>query len=179
MKSAMTELFWAHTELIVFLHVISAVIWVGGMIAMRFAAHQSFVHVENPLFRLERISHALKRLFTIVTPFVIILILTAVLMAVGWDFRNAALDEAGRVIDQNAMDMYNLVHVKEVIWMIMSANLALMIVFRNKAAKFLELSDATNAKKKLELIGKYMVPLNIALGILAIYLGVVLRYSHS
>jgi putative copper export protein len=40
MKAAMTELFWANTELIVFLHVISAVIWVGGMVAMRFAAHQ-------------------------------------------------------------------------------------------------------------------------------------------
>jgi len=83
MKQAMTDIFWANTELIVFLHVISAVIWVGGMIAMRFAAHQSFAHVENPIFRMERIAHALKRLFYIVIPFVIILIVTAVLMAVG------------------------------------------------------------------------------------------------
>jgi len=179
MKDAMTALFWAHTELIVFLHVISAVIWVGGMVAMRFAAHQSFVHVENPLFRMERISHALKRLFTIVAPFVIILIITAVLMAVGWDFRNAAVDSSGTIIDQNAMDMYNLVHVKEGIWMIMALNLGVMILLRNKAAKFLELSDATSAKKKLGLIGTYLVPLNITLGVIAIYLGVVLRYSHS
>jgi len=178
MKQAMTDLFWAHTELIVFLHVISAVIWVGGMVAMRFAAHQSFAHVENPLFRMERIAHALKRLFYIVIPFVIILIITAVLMAVGWDFRNAAVDAGGNVIDENAMAMYNLVHIKEVIWMLMAGNLGVMIFLRSKAEKFLLAGSAADAKSKLEPIGKYLVPINIILGVVAIYMGVVLRYSH-
>ena len=54
MKQAMTDMFWANTELIVFLHVISAVIWVGGMVAMRFAAHHSFIKVDDPRMRLER-----------------------------------------------------------------------------------------------------------------------------
>ena len=175
----MVEFFWNHSEAIVFLHVISAVIWVGGMIAMRFAAHHAFLHVENPIFRLERIAHALKRLFTIVSPFVIILIVTAVLMAVGWGFRAAAVDANGNVIDAAAMATYNLVHVKEAIWMIMAANLGAMIVIRNKAAKLLRANDATGAKKKLGLIGQYMVPLNIVLGIIAIYMGVMLRYSHA
>lgn len=175
----MTNLFWANTELIVFLHVISAVIWVGGMVAMRFAAHHSFLHVENPIFRMQRVAHALKRLFYIVSPFVVILIITAVIMAVGWDFRNAAIDANGNVIDETAMSMYNLIHVKEVIWMIMTANLGLMMFFRSKAEKALLTNDAATAKAKLGLIGKYMVPLNITLGVIVIYLGVVLRYSHS
>lgn len=179
MKEAMTNLFWENTELIVFLHVISAVIWVGGMVAMRFAAHHSFLHVENPIFRMERVAHALKRLFYIVSPFVLILIITAVIMAVGWDFRNAAIDANGNIIDEMAMRMYNLIHVKEVIWMIMAGNLGLMMFFRSKAEKALLANDAATAKAKLGLIGKYMVPLNIILGVIAIYLGVVLRYSHS
>ena len=179
MKQAMTDLFWANTELIVFLHVISAVIWVGGMVAMRFASHQSFVHVEEPLFRLERIAHALKRLFTIVLPFVIILIVTAVLMAVGWDFRNAAVDAGGTVIDEHAMAMYNLVHIKEAIWMVMAMNLGLMMFLRSKAEKFLLADNLLQAQKKLGLIGQYLVPLNIVLGVIAVYMGVVLRYSHS
>lgn len=178
MKQAMIDLFWANTEIIVFLHVISAVIWVGGMVAMRFAAHQSFVHIQNPLIRLERISHALKRLFTIVLPFVIILIITAVLMAVGWDFRNAAVDATGNVIDETAMAMYNLVHLKEVVWMIMAMNLGVMMFLRAKAQKLLGKEDVTGAKQKLSLIGTYLVPLNITLGVIAIYMGVVLRYSH-
>lgn len=178
MKEAMTEIFWANSELIVFLHVISAVIWVGGMVAMRFAAHQSFVHVEEPLIRLERIAHALKRLFTIVLPFVVILIVTAVLMAVGWDFRNAALDANGMVIDKNAMKMYNLVHIKEAVWMVMAINLGVMMFLRSKAEKMLAKDNLIEAQKKLGLIGKYLVPLNITLGVIAVYMGVVLRYSH-
>ena len=163
---------------VVFLHVISAVIWVGGMIAMRFAAHHSFLHVENPLFRMERVAHALKRLFYLVTPFVLTLIITAVIMAVGLGFRAAAVDASGNVIDDTAMFLYNLVHLKEVIWMIMAANLGLMMFFRNKAERALKANDAATAKAKLGLIGKYMVPLNIVLGIIAIYLGVTLRNGY-
>jgi uncharacterized membrane protein len=178
MKDFMIELFADYRTQIVFLHVISAVVWVGGMIAMKFAAHASFMQIESPLHRLERISQALKRLFTIVTPFVIILIITAVIMAVGLGFRAAAVDANGNVIDDYAMHIYNLVHVKEVIWMLMAANLGAMIWRRNAAEKLLNKGDAQGAKKALELIGKYMVPVNIILGIIAIYLGVTLRNAY-
>ncbi len=150
----------------------------GGMVAMRFAAHHSFMHIESPAIRLTRISHALKRLFTIVTPFVILLIITAVIMAVGLGFRAAAVDAGGNVIDQYAMDIYNLVHVKEVLWMLMGMNLAVMIFRRNQVDKLLNLEKIPEAKAKLEPIGKYMVPVNIVLGTLAIYLGVTLRHAY-
>lgn len=166
-----------HTE-IIFLHVLSAVVWVGGMITMRFAAHNSFAEIESPLHRLERVSHALKRLFMIVSPFVIILILTAVMMAVGLGFREAAVDADHNVIDEHAFFVYNLVHTKEAIWVVMAANLALMMYLRRKAEQLLLKGDSTGAKGKLGLIGKYMVPLNIVLGIIAIYLGVFLRNSY-
>ncbi|WP_297484806.1 hypothetical protein [Sulfurimonas sp.] len=178
MKAFLIELFADYRTQIVFLHVVSAVVWVGGMIAMKFAAHPAFMSIESPLHRLERISQALKRLFIIVSPFVIILIITAVIMSVGLGFRAAAVDANGNVIDAYAMHIYNLVHVKEVIWMIMSANLALMILLRNKAQKLLDKGDSAGAKKSLGLIGNYMVPLNIILGLVAIYLGVTLRNAY-
>jgi len=178
MKDALVSLFWEYTSLIVFLHVLSAVVWVGGMIAMRFAAHNAFMELEPPV-RLARTAQALGRLFAIVTPFVMILIITAVLMAVGWGFRAAAVDAAGNVIDENAYYVYNLVHVKEVIWMLMALNLGAMIWRRNKAQKRIDAGDFAAAKPLLGMIGKYMVPVNILLGIIAIYLGVTLRYSHA
>lgn len=177
MKELLVQIFADHRTIIVFLHVISAVVWVGGMIAMRYAAHNSFLELE-PATRLPRIAHALKRLFAIVSPFVIILIITAVIMAVGLGFRAAAVDASGNVIDEYAMHIYNLVHVKEVIWMLMAANLGTMILRRNKAQKLLDAGDMANAKKALELIGKYMVPINIILGVIAIYLGVTLRNAY-
>ena len=44
---------------IVYLHIISAVVWVGGMITLRYAAHQSFQNIEDSRMRLTRASHAL------------------------------------------------------------------------------------------------------------------------
>jgi len=178
MKEFMYEIFADYRTQIVFLHVISAVVWVGGMVAMRFAAHQSIQEIESPMHRIERTAHALKRLFWIVSPFVIILIVTAVIMAVGLGFREAAVDADHNVIDETAMMLYNLVHIKEAIWMIMGANLALMMYLRNKAEKYLKMGDALGARAKLGLIGKYMVPLNIVLGVIAIYLGVFLRNAY-
>ena len=175
MKDFIIQTFADFSTQIIFLHIISAVVWVGGMIAMRFAAHQSIQMIDNTQARLERTAYALKRLFTIVAPFVLILIITAVLMAVGYGFRTAAVDANGNVIDAYAMHLYNLVHVKESIWMVMSVNFIVMVIRRNKAEKLIKSEDLAGAGSVLKLIGKYMVPLNIILGICAIYLGVTLR----
>jgi len=159
----MAEFFAEYKTAIVFLHVISAVVWVGGMIAMRFAAHPSFVQIESPAKRLEHIAMALKNLFTIVVPFVVILLVTAVIMIKGYSL--------------SASEFSTLSHAKEGIWAFMAINLFVMILRRNRAMKFLESGDMVGAKFSLELIGKYMVPLNILLGIIAIYLGATLSSS--
>lgn len=178
MKHLIYSLFADYKNQIIFLHIISAVIWVGGMIAMRFAAHQSIQMIANVSEKIERTSQALKRLFTIVAPFVVILILTAVIMAVGYGFRDAAVDANGTVINDYAAYVYNIVHVKEAIWLIMSINFVAMVLRRNKAAKLIKNGDLIGAAAALKLIGKYMVPVNIALGVIAIYLGVFLRNAY-
>ncbi|MCI4405880.1 MAG: hypothetical protein JHC35_01190 [Sulfuricurvum sp.] len=178
MKEFLIETFAHHRTLIVFLHIISAVIWVGGMIAIRFAAHQSLSMIADPKIRLERAAHTLKRLFALVTPFVLTLIITAVLMAVGLGFRAAAMDATGHVIDEYAMSVYNTVHIKEAIWLIMTLNLAAMMFRRRKAELALHEGNLEEAKEALGLIAKTMVPVNIALGVTAIFIGVVLRNAY-
>ena len=178
MKEFIYTFFGEYRTLIIFLHVISAVVWVGGMIALRYAAHYSFIALEDPALRLTRVAHALKRLFLIVAPFIAILLITAVLMAVGLGFRAAAVDADGHIIDQAAFDLYQLVHVKEGIWTLMTINFVMMVLRRNSAQKLLEAGDLSGAKGKLGLIGRYMVPVNIALGLIAIFLGVTLRHAY-
>lgn len=178
MKDLMYQLFADHRNLIIFLHVLSAVIWVGGMIAIRFAMHPSCSAIEDPKIRMERAVHALGRFFTIVWPFVLVLIITAVIMAVGLGFRAAAVDELGNVIDAYAMSLYQTVHIKEAIWMIMAANLGVMMYRRSQAAKALATENLSRAKAMLEMISKYMVPLNIVLGLVAIFMGVILRNAY-
>jgi len=153
----MSEIFAEYKVLIVFLHVISAVVWVGGMVAMRFAAHQSFLEIESPFKRLERITHALKRLFCIVAPFTLVLLITAIFMVKGYGLSSS--------------EYAQYAYVKEGIWTVMFINLAVMIMRRKKAQKALDNSDMMIAKKQLEFIGKYQVPANIILGVIAIFIG--------
>jgi uncharacterized membrane protein len=153
----MLEFFAEYKTIIVFLHVLSAVVWVGGMIAMRYAAHPSFMEIESGEERLERILHALKRLFFIVFPFTIILVLTAVVMLIGYDLKST--------------DYAQLGYIKEGIWMIMFVNYLIMIKRRNKAAKLLVEGNVAGAKFSMAIVGKYMIPVNIILGLIAIFLG--------
>ena len=178
MKEFLVQLFTDYRLIIVFLHVISAVIWVGGMIAIRFAVHQSCAMITDPRIKMERAAHTLKRLFTIVTPFAVILIITAVIMAVGLGFRAAAMDAMGNVIDDYAMSLYSTVHIKETIWMVMAINLGVMIYRRDQAQKALADENMGRAKAMLTPIAQYMVPVNIALGVIAIFMGVVLRNAY-
>jgi len=159
----MQDIFAEYRTLIIFLHVISGVVWVGGMVAMRYAAHQSFLNIESPQKRLEHIAYALKRLFNIVLPFVITLLITAVFMIKGYN------------LNQNDLSVFS--HAKEGIWTLMFLNLMVMIFRRNRGEKLLNKGDMVGAKNQIELIGRVMVPLNIALGVTAIFLGTYLSNS--
>jgi uncharacterized membrane protein len=179
MKDLLIQTFADHRILITFLHVVSAVIWVGGMIAIRLATTPAMALITDPKMRLERMANILKRLFTIVLPFVIILIVTAVLMAVGLGFRDAAVDPlSGAVIDPYAMSLYNTIHIKEVIWIVMTLNLFFMMYLRKEAQYALLMNNLERAKGLLSSIANFLVPLNILLGMGAIFIGVFLRNAY-
>ena len=153
----MSEFFAEYKTFIVFIHVISAVIWVGGMIAMRYAAHPSFMQIESPLKRLEHISYALNKLFLIVLPFTILLFITAFIMIKAYSLSSSSLS--------------SFTYAKEGIWVIMFINLLVMMKRRFNADKAIEQGNMLRAKAQLGFIGKYQVPANIILGISAIFIG--------
>ncbi len=157
----MSDFFAAYQAPIIFLHVLSAVVWVGGMIAIRFAAHYSFAQLETPL-KLARTAHTLRNLFAIVVPFVLILLITALIMAIAMGLHHGELKL--------------LAFAKEGIWTVMALNLGAMILRRNQAQRFIDTLDFAAAAALLGPIGRVMVPVNIALGVVAIYLGVMLGH---
>ena len=157
----MTEFFNNFSSIIVFLHVISAVIWVGGMIAIRFAVHYSIQNIEDPKVKLGRTLENLKRFFNIVIPTIITLLITAIIMIIALGFKGTAL--------------YNIVIVKEIIWTIMLIIFITIYMKRNKAQKAFDNGDFANTKKQLIPIATYFIPINIVLGLIAIFLGITLR----
>ena len=157
----MTQFFDNFSSIIVFLHVISAVIWVGGMIAIRFAVHYSMQNIEDPKVKLGRTLENLKNFFNIVIPTIITLLITAIIMIVALGFKETAL--------------YNIVIAKEIIWTIMLLIFITIYMKRNKAQKAFDSGDFVNTKKQLIPIATYFIPINIVLGLVAIFLGITLR----
>jgi len=161
MGEVVITIFAEYAFFILFLHVLGAFVWVGGMIAIRGAVHPSLQHIEDPKVRMARTLEIMQRLFMIVLPFIVILIVTGVIMAIGMGFKGTPL--------------YGMVHVKEAIWTIMTINYSLMFIKRNRAERLFISGDLAGAKETLSPISNFMLPLNIVLGIVALAVGITLR----
>jgi len=174
-KSLLVQWFGTYAHEIVFLHVFSAIVWVGGMIAIRLAVHPNLQVIDDPKIKLGRTLAITGKFFHIVMPFILLLIVTAVLMALGLGFRIAAVDAEGHIVSQSAFALYQIVHVKEVIWVIMTANFSWMYIKRRKAQILFDKGEFAKAKAQVSIIPQYLLPLNILLGIAALWFGLTLR----
>jgi uncharacterized membrane protein len=156
MKQTAIDLFTNYGHEIVFLHVLSAIIWVGGMIAIRLAVHPSMQSIEEPKIKLGKTLMLMGKFFNIVMPFIFILLLTAIVLLF-------------------TMEKSPAIEMKEYIWIIMTANFTWMYLKRKKAQKLFDKGKLPDAKAIVALIPKILLPLNIVLGLVALWLGVGLR----
>lgn len=173
----MTELFANYGHFIVFLHVLSAILWVGGMIAIRIATHpvvsrggvtdaqmlqsDMIVSILEPKQRLGISLQVTGRLFNLVIFFIIALFATGLIMAVATGGHHG--------------EFKTLFLSKEIIWTIMTLNFIFMYLRRAKAWKLFNAGDMAGAKAKMKWIPNVFLPLNIILGLVAIWMGVSLR----
>ena len=157
----MQEIFDQYASFIVFIHVLSAIVWVGGMIAIRLTVHPSLQTIESPEVKLGKTLEIMKRLLNMVIPMIIALIVTAVILAIGEGFEGTPL--------------YSIVIVKEVIWTLMTVIFIVIYIKRTKAQKLFNQKEFAKAKENLKLIPNLLLPINISLGLIALYLGITLR----
>jgi uncharacterized membrane protein len=173
----MTELFNNYGHLLVFLHVLSAFIWVGGMIAIRVAVHPVISRggvtaagmlqndvMDSMLKPKQRLGITLQitgRLFNLVIPFIVILFATGLIMAIATGGHHG--------------DLKSLFLSKEILWTIMTVNYIYMYSKRAKAWKLFSQGEVALAKAQMSLIPNLLLPINIVLGIVALWLGVSLR----
>ncbi len=157
----MSELFNNFSTLIIFLHLISAIIWIGGMIVIRFAVHYSMQNIEDPKIKLGRTLENLKRFFSMVIPSIILLLITAIIMILALQLKES--------------ELYKFVIAKELIWTVMTIIFIIIYMKRNKAQKAFDSGDFATAKNYLVPLAKYLIPTNIVLGLIAIILGITLR----
>jgi len=173
----MGEFFANNGHLLVFLHVLSAIIWVGGMIAIRVAAHpviarggvtdaqmllsDKIADILEPKQRLGITLQTTGRLFNLVIVFIITLFATGLIMAVATGGHHGALK--------------TLFISKEIIWTIMAVNFIFMYIRRAKAWKLFNQGKIKEAKAKMKWMANVLLPVNIVLGLVALWMGVGLR----
>ena len=153
----MKEIFNNYSTIIVFLHVLSAVIWVGGMIAIKVAVHPTMHTIEDKTIKVGKNLMIVGKLFNLVMPFIIILLATAIIMILALDLKGA------------------IVYTKEAIWTIMALNYTFMYFKRLKAQKLFNKGKIKESVATVANIPNILLPVNIFLGVVAIYLGVTLR----
>lgn len=153
----MQTLFEDYRTVILFLHIFSAVIWVGGMIAIKVAVHPVLQSIEEPKIKLGKTLHIVGRLFNLVMPFIVIIALCGVI-----------------IIQATGLSGI-IVYTKESLWTIMMLNYTYMYIKRTRAQTLFDRGDFASAKKQVRLLPNVLLPLNIVLGVVAIFLGVVLR----
>ena len=153
----MRELFNNYSTIVIFLHVLSAVVWIGGMIAIRVAVHPTMHTIEDKKIRVGKTLMIVGRLFNLVMPFIALLLITAIIMIVALDLKGG------------------IVYAKEGIWTIMTINYLYMYYRRGKAQRLFDKGELQEAVKLVANIPHTLLPINIFLGVVAIYLGVVLR----
>ena len=173
----MSTLFANYGQWIVFLHVLAAFVWVGGMIAIRIAVHPVIARGgltaeqmrRNDVMKWmlpapQRLGISLQitgRLFNLVIPFIVILFATGMLMAIATGGHHGTLK--------------SLFVTKEIIWTIMTLNFAYMYYQRHKAWSDFRAEEYATAKARVGLIPLVLLPINIILGLVALALGIALR----
>lgn len=145
----------SQSNLLLMLHILSAVIWIGGMIAVRLVVHPINLQFEDLQQKIDRNLQVTKRLLVLVFPFVIISITTGIVMV--------------------ATNKSSTIDTKEAIWLVMFLNYLFIAYRRNTAQRAFNNFDITGARKVMSPIANILLPINIILGVIAIYMGIVLR----
>jgi uncharacterized membrane protein len=163
MKEAIVEFFANYANIILFLHVGAAIVWIGGMIMLRFAVHPAMLHIEDVKVRIARTLEIQKNFFNLVRVMIAILLITAGIMAIGLGFKSGD------------PYLYKIVHIKEAIWFVMAAIFVVVYVRRNRAERAFISGDLAECKRQLSPLPSIFLPIQIILGFLALYLGGILR----
>ena len=162
MRELFQEIMMTNAREVVFIHVLSAVFWVGGMTVMRFIVQPVLKNIQDEKIRLARALEIMKSFFAVVQVAIFLLVLTGVVMIMGLDLKNGPLD------------FYRLVIYKEAIWGAMTIIFAFLAFKRSRAQRYFVSGDIEATRKSIAQI-ETVIYVNLLLGLVAIYIGVMVR----
>ena len=153
---------------LLFLHVLAVVVWVGGMFVMHFAVRPSAVELLPPPQRLPLMTAALRRFFAWVLGAVVVVLASGIAMIVGYGIA-AGAGEAGRNAFGEGLKMAHVsVHAMFFVGVVMSGIFAyIRWVPFPKLQQAVAAQDWPAGAKQLDQI-RQLVATNLVLGIVTI-----------
>jgi uncharacterized membrane protein len=150
-----------YADIIVFFHILGAIIWIGGMVVIKLVVHP-IIHLlkeaDERIFISLEIS---KRLFKLMATFIAVVMITGLMMAIATNGHHT--------------NRGYLFIIKESIWTVMALNYIFMIFRLKRARSSFDSGGRVEAVEIIKIVPNILLPINIALGIVALYIGVKLR----
>ncbi len=160
----MIKTFYADFAFIIIpLHLISAVVWIGGMAMFIVAVYPSLKQIPNEKMMIRTSLRTLRRYFNALFPFIILLALSGIVMEIGEGY------------ERKDPTLGAIVGTKEAIWVLMFLNFLFGYYKIIEAKKRCLASDSPQAKDNIRLIAHYLFTINVFLGLSALYFGLMLE----
>ncbi len=156
------SLYESFSFIILPLHLISSVVWIGGMVMFIVAVYPSIKQIPNEKMMIRTALRTLRRYFNFLFPFTIFLTLSGAIMEIGEGY------------ESKDPTLGAIVGTKEAIWVLMFLNYLFAYYKIMEAKKRCMASDAEQAKDNIRLIAHYLFTINIFLGLTALYFGLML-----
>lgn len=163
MRDFFIEIFGDFSRIIIFLHIISAALLIGSMFVMRFVIQPVEEDVADEKIKFSSCIKMMRRYILFLVPVMIVIVVTSVFMHIGLGFKSGN------------PTTYVMVHTKEALWTFIAFNFIYMYFKYLRAKKGLEEENYIEVEENVILMVKYLIPLNLLLGIISVYFGVILR----
>ena len=163
MREILMEIFGDFSRLIIFLHIVSAMILVGSLFMLRFMINPIISSMQSTEEGYEKLLKLLDSFGKMITLVMIILVSASIFINVGLGFK------------YGNPTTYIMIHTKEALWTFIAFNFVYMYIKYRAAKKAFKEQEHIEVHENIILIVNYLVPLNFILGLIATYFGVILR----
>jgi len=163
MRDFFLDIFGDFSRIIIFLHIISSALLIGSMFVMRFVIRPVEEDIADEKIKFTNSMQTMRRYILFLVPVMLVIIVTSVFMHIGLGFRNGN------------PTTYVMVHTKEALWTFIAFNFIYMYFKYLRAKKGLAEENYIEVEENVILMVRYLIPLNLLLGIISVYFGVILR----
>ncbi len=159
----MIEFFYSYPQIVLFIHIVCAVVWIGSAVGFVVASYPAVNQIPNEKLMVRTSIRTLKRLYELNIFLSIVIGVTGFIIsvAVSYSGKDPLLE--------------TILDTKKILWVFMFITI-LSIYYRVLTAKRKCLSNnPSGAKDNIRLISNYLIVINIFLGLVASYFGMMLR----